>query len=273
MFKYDYHVHTRYSHDSDVNLDDYCLKAVGLGIDELGFSDHLDLDPRDPGCGYYDWKRFGEDFAEIKARFSSQITLKKGIEITYQEEFRGLIEKIVSEGSYDYTLSGIHLAKGVFYTGYWCEAQLARFDSASSAFKNYFEELENSVKSGLIDIVAHIDVIKRHGERVFGKLNPADFKTEYDSILKIMVDNDIALEINAGEISNFRREFLYPDDWIINRYRSLGGKLVTFGSDSHSVDALFGGYSQAMKKAREFGFDSWCVFDRRNRSLMKFSDV
>ena len=107
MFKFDYHVHTQYSHDSTVSLEDYCLRAIELGLNELGFSDHLDLDPKDPGCGYFDWRKFSDDFSIAKGKFDGQITLRKGIEITYQEEFRDTIEETVGSGEFDYTMSGI----------------------------------------------------------------------------------------------------------------------------------------------------------------------
>ena len=48
--KKDAHIHTKYSPDADQNatFNAYIAKAEELGIKELIFTDHLDLDPAHP---------------------------------------------------------------------------------------------------------------------------------------------------------------------------------------------------------------------------------
>ena len=41
----DYHIHTKHSGDTDAEPADYCDRALNLGIPEICFTDHLELDP------------------------------------------------------------------------------------------------------------------------------------------------------------------------------------------------------------------------------------
>ena len=38
----DYHIHTNYSEDSSVDMEDYILQAINLKYSEICFTDHID---------------------------------------------------------------------------------------------------------------------------------------------------------------------------------------------------------------------------------------
>ena len=44
----DYHIHSNYSADGEMTLSEACLRAIELGIDEIAFTDHIDIDWPDP---------------------------------------------------------------------------------------------------------------------------------------------------------------------------------------------------------------------------------
>ena len=54
-----------------------------------------------------------------------------------------------------------------------------------------------------------------------------------------------------------------PDEPIIRRYRELGGKYITIGSDSHTANEVGAGIEEAMKLIKNCGFDKLTFFVSR----------
>jgi len=267
----DYHIHTEHSWDGGGSISEFCLKALELGIDELGFSEHIDLDPIDPGYGYHDFAKIDRVVLEAREIFQHALTIKKGIEITYQEEFHDRIEEFIRKWDYDYTMVGIHLTNGIFYTsGKRTEDYFRSEPDPNIAFSFYFDELLRAVESGLIDIVAHMDVMKRHSIQVYGPFNPIDYAGRFERILGAIVERDCALEINSGDFANRGKGDIYPSDWILNRFHEMGGQKVTFGSDAHKLSALGGGYEIALNAAKRSGFEGWTIYTKRKSQMVSF---
>ncbi len=56
----DLHVRSNASADGESSLADHAHRALALGLEEVGFCEHVDLDPRDRHCGHLDLvKRYG----------------------------------------------------------------------------------------------------------------------------------------------------------------------------------------------------------------------
>ncbi len=43
----DYHLHSRFSPDSEMAMETVCRQAVAMGIGEICFTDHVDFLPKD----------------------------------------------------------------------------------------------------------------------------------------------------------------------------------------------------------------------------------
>ena len=59
-----------------------------------------------------------------------------------------------------------------------------------------------------------------------------------------------------------------PDENILIRYRQLGGKYVTVGSDAHSPDDIGAGIKKGIEKAQKCGFGQITVFINREKKLI-----
>jgi len=59
-----------------------------------------------------------------------------------------------------------------------------------------------------------------------------------------------------------------PYGEILARYRSLGGALVTLGSDAHRADAVGKGFAEAVALLESLGFSELFFYEKKNpRSL------
>ena len=75
----DYHIHSTFSHDGHSSLFQMCQKAVDLGIEEIGFSEHMDFEPEDWAYGYFNYKQYTHQIEQAQTVFNNQIVIQKGI--------------------------------------------------------------------------------------------------------------------------------------------------------------------------------------------------
>ena len=89
------------------------------------------------------------------------------------------------------------------------------------------------------------------------------YQKKIDQILSLLAEKDKALEINTSGLRQKLKRTL-PDESIVMRYKELGGKLITIGSDAHYAKHLGLGIGKAMDMAKRCGFDSVALFQSRN---------
>ena len=59
-----------------------------------------------------------------------------------------------------------------------------------------------------------------------------------------------------------------PNISFVKRYKKLGGRYITVGSDSHYANRVCQGIEQGLDIARAAGFDSVTVFEKRQPRLI-----
>ena len=83
-----------------------------------------------------------------------------------------------------------------------------------------------------------------------------------DAILKYLVKKDIGLEVNTGGFK-YGLGTTNPCPEIIRRYKELGGKIITLGSDAHEPNYLAYEFDKAAELIRSCGFSSYFIFKNR----------
>jgi histidinol-phosphatase (PHP family) len=111
-----------------------------------------------------------------------------------------------------------------------------------------FDEVEAAARSGLFDALGHLDVVKRFLHPFVTPADLADAPELYEPILGALVDSGTALEINTSGLRHPVGE-TYPSAAVVARFREMGGRAVTVGSDAHRAEqfawALADGYQHA----------------------------
>ena len=262
----DMHVHSTCSGDGESTIAEHARRAAALGLAELGFCEHQDLDPRDRSYLFLDPARFDREIAAAQA-LVSQVRLRQGVEITYQAKLENELRAWLAERSWDYVVASVHLVE--YEPPKWAmvseedavEAYFADHDERQ-AYVPYFEELLRAVESGLGDLLGHFDLVKRYGVTQYGAFQPGEFEDEIRAVLHAAVEEGVGLEINTSGLRQAPGE-TYPDLEILRWYRELGGEIVTVGSDAHHTDDLGAGIPQALDLAREAGFRAIATFKAR----------
>ena len=57
----DYQVHSLCAHDGRATIGEQCARAVELGLDEIGFTEHKDFDPQDPAVHHFDYDAYRQE--------------------------------------------------------------------------------------------------------------------------------------------------------------------------------------------------------------------
>ena len=248
----DMHVHSDNSPDGNHSPMFICEQAVDKGLRAVAITDHCEVD------SYYERgfnsAIFHSYFETNKARtaFEGQLLVLKGIELGQPLYDIAITEKILNTYSFDAVLGSIHKPAGmgcdikeIDYT----ELDVYKFMS------DYFNELTQIAESPYVDVIAHITcpmrgIIGKYGiDFDYSKISDAT-----DKLLKAIIDNEKALEINTSGLGT-NLNMTMPDERIIKRYKELGGKYITVGSDSHSAYNVGSYVRDGMKIAKKCGFD------------------
>jgi len=251
----DAHLHTDLSPDSDVPIDAYAEQAVERGIGEIAITDHVDFEPGTPAYRYARFADRERTVREAAERWADRgLAIRFGVEITWDAAWEADIRDHLRRHPYDFTIGSVH----VYATSPYAAANVAGWVAGRSLAEivaPYFDAVEAAARSGLFDAVGHVDFIKRY---LMPHVTPADFAAApelYERILVALVENGAALEINTSGLRQSANE-IYPAPPIVARYRELGGRRVTVGSDAHRAEAFAWALDDGYATAAAAGFDA-----------------
>jgi histidinol-phosphatase (PHP family) len=123
------------------------------------------------------------------------------------------------------------------------------------------------VRTGLFDIVAHLDVPKRGHVPLFGPFDCRTCEEQIREILAEIIRTGAVLEINTAGLRKQANE-IFPSLEILRLYRGLGGELITFGSDCHSPQKVGIDFDKAVEAAEAAGFAYITTFEGRKPGVV-----
>jgi histidinol-phosphatase (PHP family) len=251
----DAHLHTIRSPDANAALDAYCALAVARGLSELAITDHVDFDPAAPAYGYASFSDRERDVREAADRWAGTgLAIRFGVEVTYERRHEDDIRGWLARHPHDYVIGSVHISADSPYTA----SHVASFVAGRSLpdiVAPYFDEVIGAARSGLFDTIGHLDFMKRY---LVPHILPAQLAAApelYEPVLAALVASGTALEVNASGLRQLPRE-TYPSPGIVARYRELGGRHVTIGSDAHRTEWFAYGLEKAYGAAVGAGFES-----------------
>ena len=253
----DSHLHSRHSFDSTASMEDQCRAALAQGLSELCFTEHFSLDSQVPTYGYMDWAGYRAEFEACRRAFSPQLALFWGVEVCEPHHLAGDYEALFGRLPLDAVIGSVH---NVAHQKLRRLVQERGPDRASAL---YFQEVLAMVETGCMEIVAHLDLIKRYiGAPLTSEQLEAN-RPVLERILCRMVEKGLALEINTSTLQKLGEAM--PSPWLLRLYWELGGRKITFGSDAHQPQRVGEGLEWAFSLAREVGFSGF--YTCREREL------
>ena len=260
---YDLHTHSGQSFDGCETCSALCETAISKGLKGIAITDHLDIDDSTLNVLPFVKAQFDET-SKAKAEFDGKLDVLRGIELGQGIYRKELSLKVLSETPYDFVLGAIHNLENVkdFYFLDYNECDV------DELLTRYFNDLLKLAEWNMTDSLAHITYPLRY---ICGNykmsFDLAKYSEIIDAILETVIKNDKAIEINTSSIDCYHFDTM-PGVDIIKRYKALGGKYVTLGSDAHKCERLGFGLEKGFDLLLEAGFDSYTIFKSRQAILL-----
>ena len=253
----DYHMHLRAPDESlDFTVEGverFVEAAAARGVDEIGFSEHVyyfqqtrDLwtHPYQVERCCYDLDRYCDAVVDAKRQ---GLPVKLGIEVDWVPGRAERVAAILGGYPWDYLNGSIHFLDGL---GLDAEPSLIGEVGVRRAWERYFAELADLGRSGLVDVLAHPDLVKFFGDPL-----------EWDWSDLIGALGDRSLEVStAGRYKPHGR--LYPELDLLAA-SSAAGVGITLASDAHVPENVGRDFDLALEHARSAGYDTVTVYERR----------
>jgi histidinol-phosphatase (PHP family) len=242
----DGHLHTDLSPDSDVPIDVYAAAAVERGVAEIAITDHVDFDPRDPAYAYATFEDRERIVRQAAARWADQgVAIRFGAELTFNTSWEADLRQHVARHRYDFTIGSVHDWPGSPYApgrvAGWVQDR-----PLDEIVAPYFEQVAAAARSGLFDTIGHLDVVKRYIQPFVSPAALADRPELLEATLRALVESGTSLEMNTSGLRHPVRE-TYPTAETVARYRAMGGRRVTIGSDAHRAEAFAYGLEEGYR--------------------------
>jgi len=272
----DYHIHPDYSCDAKDSIDALCRKALSVGLDEICFTTHYDLDPvrNDIDCfvrvngklvssrsNWFDY--YFEDLEKAKATYARKgLNVKFGVEVDYQRAVEDEVKRILSERHFDFVLGAVHSVDHVSIS-LEDEALICfREKSAREVCEKYYLQMESAVKSGLFDVIAHLDIYRKYSADLIDKDTQSVCADRAERVFDLMVEKNVSLEINTSAFRRGEGE-PFPSMELLERWKSRNQKMVTVGSDAHVVTDLGADIDKGVEVAKKLGLKICTFKDRK----------
>lgn len=262
----DIHMHSHYSDDSEAVMEEEIQEAIKIGLPVICFTDHIDWDYPIEGFTFnFDIDQYMNELAGLQDKYRDRIQVLRGVELGMQTQLGDRYRELLEKQPFDYALESQHLlgVQDPYYP--------STFEGHTEAeiFRQYFEcTLENVRLFHSADTLAHLDYVVRYGIHKAEEYSYAANRDIIDEILKLLIRYDMALEVNTA---GFRKGLSFPNPHpdVIKRYRELGGKLITLGSDAHVKEDIAKDFGRVSELLRSIGFTETCYFVQHQPQFLK----
>lgn len=265
----DYHVHTEFSDDSVYPMEQVIRDAIGMGMEEICFTDHVDYgikDDWDAGVpiryrgneplANVDYPRYFAEISRLQQKYSGQIAIKQGMEFGMQTHTIPKYEELFGKYPFDFVILSIHQVED---KEFWTQA-FQKGRSQKEYNERYYEEMLQVVRAYKnYSVLGHMDLITRYDEQ--GYYSFEEVKPVIADILKTVIQDGKGIEFNTS-YHRYGLKDTTPSVDILKLYQRLGGEIITIGSDSHRREHLGACIREAGQLLKDLGFRFFCIYDK-----------
>lgn len=265
----DYHLHTKFSPDSNAEMEDVVLAGIASRLSEMAFTDHIDFTFNES----FDPIAYQAEFFRLKEKYKDSVHLTLGVEIGLSPGCNDRnaafaeLKDYPSLAPFEFIIGSSHDITSLdLYTQDFFKGKTKR-----EAYEIYFKEIISNIKTfPYFDVYGHLDYIIRYGTYGDNSLRYADYADYFDTVFRLLIERGKGIELNT---SGFRYGFgtTHPSKEIAKRYFELGGEIVTTGSDAHSPDYVAAHFDYVQAMLDEFGVKYVCRFRNRKPEFIKLN--
>jgi histidinol-phosphatase (PHP family) len=270
----------------DGYIERFVEEAASRGVDELGFTEHLYRcvesadalgrwwdDERDPSlvAGMEEvlaternlsLDRYVEVVLDAKAR---GLPVKLGLEVDFVPGTETAVLDLIGRYPFDFLVGSIH------WIGAWNFMRATARDEfvrrgVRQAWDDYFALASALARSGMVDVLGHVDVIKVANLVPDGSLDDL-----YEPVVAGAARSGTAVEVSSAGL---RREVaeVHPAPRFLELFREAGVP-ITLASDGHVPAEAGLGHDDVVRAARAAGYTEHLRYDARQRVVVPLPDL
>ena len=260
MYLADYHVHSDRSPDCSFSMEAMAAAAVEQGMDEICFTDHVDVVPwgKYQTAPQYDWDALTGAYSRVTEAWGDRLKIRLGAELGEMAADFPLAERYLDAAPpLDFVIGSLHLMSPRFQRLDLIHiAQVG--EQWDQIVTDYLEELLKHVAWGRFSVVGHLTLPLRYAvERAGMDVTFEGHMDEVEQVLRAVVDRGLGIECNTN-----RGNMPLPDGEILTMYRQLGGEIITLGSDAHRDYQVGKAVAACQELLRQCGFRYFCTYEK-----------
>jgi len=258
-------MHTPLCRHATGEPEEYAKRALELGLQEIGFSDHAPM----PQDDFDTWRMNADKLDEYVAKVGRtqkdfpQLTIRLALEVDYLPGYEDWIRGLAARHPWDYFIGSVHYVSDGWAIDDPQKLSEWKHRNADEVWAVYFERLAKAAETGCFEIIGHADLPKKFGHRP-----PRDSAPLYEKFLGAAKERHCAIELNTAGLRKDCRE-IYPGREIL-QLAFQKGVPITFGSDAHAPGEVGMNFADAVQLAREVGYRQCCRFAQRKVALVDF---
>ncbi len=259
---FDYHMHSTFSADSKMTMEEICKQSIQLGIKEIAITDHLDLEyVGDSGIVFeIDRPEYLKTLEKYQKEYRERLVIKKGLELGLQPHILNQCAEFVGE-HFDFVIGSVHTAqKKDLYTGAFFEGY-----TQWESYREYLKDVLYCIQNfDHFSVVGHLDVIRRYGDFPSAPdlMEDNDCQDLIHLILSTVIEKGKGIEVNTSGYHFADGQDPLPSRSILRLYRELGGEIITTGSDSHFPIQLAYRFKETLDMLKDMGFKYVATFEK-----------
>ena len=250
----DYHNHPQGHRDLPYTqevLEPWAHYARQAGLKDVALTDHGRYHP---GINLDEFFKFKDRIKDVK--------FKIGIEIDNDPETSTKDYKWIEENykKLDFVLGSVHFIDAWPFDHPQHKDGFEKWDR-DELYTRYFDEMKKLIDKGLLDGLAHLDLIK-----IFGHRPKQNIKTFVKDVLDLVKEKGLTIEMSTA---GWRKPVceIYPHEEIIKMIKDLNIPITT-ASDAHSAKDLGHSYNKLYEVLKKYGFKEVAVFDNHKMKLL-----
>jgi histidinol-phosphatase (PHP family) len=262
MFKADSHIHTVFSADGKQMPEEAIKAAAAAGLSEITVTEHCEcnnnaaLPPDEEPWPDLDVVNYTKTFEKL--RETSPVKINIGLELGQATQGAEYAAKMTAAYKWDFILGSLHNVVNeldFYYIDY-------KNKDIPALFSQYFDQLYETVLFGGFSSLTHLYYPVRYIYRAGLTVDLSAFDEQIYAVLELCAKKDIGLEINTSALNDKFADFV-PGLKYAKMFRSLGGKIITVGSDAHRAERVGLGISEAYEMIKQAGFAEIATFEKQ----------
>ena len=261
-------------------LEQYCEAAEAKGISQIAITEHSHRFTRILNDVVPHWKRATtgvvaeatahilevEGGADLDAYVSALDDAQRaglpiliGLEVDYLPGAMPAMDEVLGDYPFDVLLGSVHWLDEWLFDAYGTEAFAAEWDvrDIDEVFSQYVDSVLDLAATGVVDVLAHLDVIKVAGHK-------ATRLFEHESrLVEGLSNTNLAIEFSSAGLRKPVAD-TYPGMTLLNALLK-DGKPLTTASDAHSAEQIGFGFDRLEQILEARGVETLTSFSRRQQ--------